>query len=474
MSSKDSFPAANDDNIQKVLQLLDVKEADVNSTDANYGSALGAAAYGGSKEIVSLLLDRGADVNGVGGSFGGYCGTALAAASCKGYREILSRLLEYPGTDVNAIGGQYGTALGAVFAAAAPTYTDKSLDMIKILLAHGADINLVDCMYGSLFGKAAYNGDKELVWLLLAGGTDVFHVGGQYETVTGEYPAALDAARAGRASEDIVAMLITAMSAPGHKRDTSPWSHFPMPFRGSLAAIQVSNKTHLASTTSSYHDCLETLVNNQTRVHNEAAERLQVRPEPDVCLVVLADWLQKGFNDPDFNTAVHRGQCFAKAKQIDQARENTIYTDDTRQELIKSPFRVMPRRVWDLKSKRVVESRMVHSETLAREYISGGVVMAMDLEKACPTFWAITHSWTNEISPVKTSINQYQPLPRGLDLEYSVRRELLSKGAELRMASCIMPPATVNGKLSIQTRRMEAGCSHNWQHNNNSTYTMQQ
>jgi len=107
---------------------------------------------------------------------------------------------------------------------------------------------------------------------------------------------------------------------------------------------------------------------------------------------------------------------------MDEIRENSIYTDDTGQGLIKSPYLIMPRRIWDLKSNRVVEFRMLHSDILARGYVSGGVA-----------FWAITHSWTNEMTPVKTSINLYEwpvPLPRGLDLDHGVRRELLSKGAE--------------------------------------------
>jgi len=140
----------------------------------------------------------------------------------------------------------------------------------------------------------------------------------------------------------------------------------------------------------------------------------------------------KHFNDPDFKIAVHRDQWLAKAKQIDEVRENAMYTDDTGQELIKYPYRIMPRRMWDLKSNRVVEFRMLHSEVLARECLPGSVIISLD-KPPLPSFWAITHSWTNEMSPVNTSINQYQwptPLPRGLDLEHSVRRELLSKGAE--------------------------------------------
>jgi len=97
----------------------------------------------------------------------------------------------------------------------------------------------------------------------------------------------------------------------------------------------------------------------------------------------------KHFNDPDFNIAVHRGQWLAKAMQIDEVRENAIYTDNTGQGLIKSPYRIMPRRIWDLRSNRVVEFRMLHSEVLAGKCLSGSIVI--DLEKApFPPFWAIT------------------------------------------------------------------------------------
>jgi len=155
----------------------------------------------------------------------------------------------------------------------------------------------------------------------------------------------------------------------------------------------------------------------------------------------------KHFNDPDFNVAVHRGQWLAKAKQLDEVRERAIYRNDTGQELIKSPYRIMPRRVWDLRSNRVVEFRMLHSDFVAREYQSGGII---DVEKAPPPpFWAITHSWTSEMSPVTTSINQYQwpiPLPRDLDLEHGVRRELLNKGAEYVWLDvlCLRQDSTAN------------------------------
>ncbi|KAF8448229.1 hypothetical protein BGX38DRAFT_1190210 [Terfezia claveryi] len=102
---------------------------------------------------------------------------------------------------------------------------------------------------------------------------------------------------------------------------------------------------------------------------------------------------------------------------------------------------------------------MLHSEVLARKCLSGSVVI--DLEKApCPPFWAITHSWTNEMPQVKTSINQYQwptPLPRSLDLDHGVRRELLSKGAEYVWLDvlCLRQSSTANDKTKVDEWKLD-------------------
>jgi len=282
---------------EHILSLLIVRGANVNAASSlgQYGTALAAAALQGNKTVVSLLLGFGANTNIVSR----YYGTALAAASYKRYGDIMSELLEYSGTDINTIGGKYGTALGAAIAGrgASSSHITK-----QKLLDHGADINLVDGRYGSQLGKAAYQGNGELVSLLLAAGADAFHVGGEYKTVTGEYPTALDAARAGSPSEDIITLLSRIMNDPVQKRDTTPWPPFPMPFTGSLEATQAPYPCH---------DCLEA-INNQTRmwdgnltpvqadlpckvideellrrvlvalvgIHEDVAERLQVRLEP--------------------------------------------------------------------------------------------------------------------------------------------------------------------------------------------------
>ncbi|KAF8459256.1 hypothetical protein BDZ91DRAFT_742073 [Kalaharituber pfeilii] len=84
----------------------------------------------------------------------------------------------------------------------------------------------------------------------------------------------------------------------------------------------------------------------------------------------------------------------------------------------------MPRRIWDIKSNRVVEFRMLHAEVLS---------MAVDLQQSYPPFWAVTHSWTSDMRPVETSVNQHLwpvPLPKRVDLERNLRKELLALGAD--------------------------------------------
>jgi hypothetical protein len=55
-----------------------------------YSNALRAAASGGNKEVVQMLLERGADANAPGGEYG----NALQAASSKGHKEVAQMLVE--------------------------------------------------------------------------------------------------------------------------------------------------------------------------------------------------------------------------------------------------------------------------------------------------------------------------------------------------------------------------------------------
>jgi len=122
--------------------------------------------------------------------------------------------------------------------------------------------------------------------------------------------------------------------------------------------------------------------------------------------------------DPNL-ISMQRAQWHEYAQVLDEARSKAIEIGHSisGQELIISPYSIMPRRVWDLKSNRVVDFRMLHA--------------AQSIETP-PTFWAVSHSWTSDMHAVSTAINQYQwpvPLPKSISLDH-LRSELLTHGAE--------------------------------------------
>ncbi|KAJ7112597.1 hypothetical protein C8R44DRAFT_882361 [Mycena epipterygia] len=151
-----------------IVRLLLEKGADVNTADAEHGSALQAACSGGHTETVRLLLEKGADVNAEGGEYG----NALQAASYGGSPEIV-RILLKEGADVNAEGGSYGTALQAASYGGSP-------EIVRILLKEGADVNAVGGEYGNALQAASYHGSPEIVRILLMEGADINAEGGEY------------------------------------------------------------------------------------------------------------------------------------------------------------------------------------------------------------------------------------------------------------------------------------------------------
>ena len=77
--------------LQRSVQILLDKGANVNAQGGDYGNALQAASRWGYDQIVQILLDKGADVNAQGGRYG----NALQAASRKGYDQVVRLLREH-------------------------------------------------------------------------------------------------------------------------------------------------------------------------------------------------------------------------------------------------------------------------------------------------------------------------------------------------------------------------------------------
>lgn len=314
-------------------------------------------------------------------------------------------------------------------------------------------------------GKAVHEGDELLVSWLLDRGADPFHVGGKYKTDGYGYATALDAAQSltSKAGPKLVALLSETMA----ERDTGPddkaWPPFPMPYVGPCAPVQDCGGTPLTHTNCDNilnfppqsiltaeqadipcgalkEEVLVKILVELVGIRAQVAENLDPWIRNDVGYLVhqgydlglayaavRVGW--KRFNEPEFNVAAHRHKWLKRAKKLDEVRNNILsyHKNSTVQQLIKDPYQVMPRRLWDVMSNRVVEFRMLHSEALA------SVSQYKDLRSAptVPAYWAITHSWTDSMEAVTTSINQYQwhvPLPRGLSLQHDLREELIGLG----------------------------------------------
>jgi len=121
--------SGKEEDVRRVLRDA-TQKATINTVcNKFYRTALGLAIFHTKPDIVSLLLDRGADINAVGGMYW----TALGVAVCKGDENIMSLLLDR-GAYINVIGGIYRTSLSVAI------YHDKE-NIVSLLLDRGADIN---------------------------------------------------------------------------------------------------------------------------------------------------------------------------------------------------------------------------------------------------------------------------------------------------------------------------------------------
>ncbi|MCJ1463906.1 hypothetical protein MMC07_002515 [Pseudocyphellaria aurata] len=188
-------------NNEAVVSLSLEKGADINASYGRVGNALQAASYYGQEKVAKLLLENGADVDAKSGTLGtalqaasgeghtgvvkcllengaaigilnNEVGTALQAAS-KGGHEDTARLLLKNGADINSEGGQYGTALQAAL------IYDQT-DMARFLLVNGANVNAGGGHCGTALHLASACGHKEMAKFLLKNGADI-NIGAENE-----------------------------------------------------------------------------------------------------------------------------------------------------------------------------------------------------------------------------------------------------------------------------------------------------
>lgn len=179
------------------VQILLAAGANINATymtDGEKHTALSTASLYGHKEVVKLLLQRGADVTQQWETFPG---SALQAAASSRDIEIIALLLD-EGADANA------------------DYDDESpleiasrhghVSALQLLISKGADVNMqVKGSYGSALAAAATRNDSLAVRFLLDHGADP-----NMKLENGEYGTPLVAAIANAASVEVVEMLLKA------------------------------------------------------------------------------------------------------------------------------------------------------------------------------------------------------------------------------------------------------------------------
>ena len=437
----------------QIVKLLLDRGANINVVGGQYGTALVAAVFSGNVDIISLLIDQGADINTVGGEYG----TALAAAAFTGSVDVVSLLIDR-GADINTVGGEYGTALGAA------AFGERE-GMASLLMDQGSDINCVIGEFGTVLGLAIHKrSSSAVIALLLEHGADVMHIGGSYSTTLGVYPSAFDVAH----SEDdrtLLELLETASRKQNPNIGTDPASNvnvisrppFPMPYIMPYSALSIGHQKGefpslrsldiLPTTFRAGDDITSAQADIPCRklteevlwhslaalvgLHPGTAQDKHQWIRNDVCYFVACDFdfglayaaarvAWNHFNEYSVDSSIisiQRGQWHKHAQALHEKRSKAIKISSG-QELIEKPYSIMPRRLWDLKSNRVVDFRMLLAIKSAIDTI--------------PTFWAVSHSWTSDMCLVWTAINQHQwpiPLPKDISLDY-LRSELLTLGAE--------------------------------------------
>jgi len=171
--------STNAGNVELVARLID-SGMDVNAATRTGNTPLIHACAAGATAVVSLLLERGADVNGCGE--GVFNSPPIRAAAQSGEPSVVDLLLAH-GADVNAVAPVDGT--NALIMAAIRGNTA----ILQSLLDAGADVNATNIQGATALHSAAQEGHSESVALLLKVGADP-HASGLKQQVTPLFLAA--------------------------------------------------------------------------------------------------------------------------------------------------------------------------------------------------------------------------------------------------------------------------------------------
>ncbi|KAF8446831.1 hypothetical protein BGX38DRAFT_1270816 [Terfezia claveryi] len=102
-------------------------------------------------------------------------------------------------------------------------------------------------------------------------------------------------------------------------------------------------------------------------------------------------------------------------------------------EFISSPYKVLPRRIWDVRSNRVIPFDFLAIKSIQLNPCSGAwEIKFLDTDEALPEFWAVSHSWAKDPKLTYTRANRMKwpvPIPQSIRLD-GVRHELILFGAK--------------------------------------------
>ena len=157
--------ASGKGNIEKVRDILSKGISDIDTQEEMFGcTALYYAAQNGYREIVALLLEKGADANIGVKTKDNY--SALKRAAVKGYKEIVEMLIQ-AGADINARDNIVG------FTALMDAARNGHKEVVELLIKAGADVNAKDLYTSTVLMHATRGGHKDIVQMLLAKGAEV-------------------------------------------------------------------------------------------------------------------------------------------------------------------------------------------------------------------------------------------------------------------------------------------------------------
>jgi ankyrin repeat protein len=156
-----------------LVQLLIQKGANIHEVDKAKETLLVEVMRGGTSpaipgqhpEIVRLLIENGADVN----TKDGFGDTVLMFACEQGHLDLANFLLE-SGADIHQVNTNVFRGKTALMGAAGA----GQAEVVKLLLAHHADVNAAGADKETALFKAAYYGRAEVASILLENGADIY------------------------------------------------------------------------------------------------------------------------------------------------------------------------------------------------------------------------------------------------------------------------------------------------------------